>query len=69
MSFPWKRCLCSGAEVNVKCVRAASALNDGFREASSDVRAMREREAVFSDWDQDLTSSHHCFLCIYANYC
>lgn len=37
MSFPWKRCLCSGVEVNVKCVRAASALNDGFREASSDV--------------------------------
>lgn len=44
MSFPWKRCLCSGVEVNVKCVRAASALNDGFREASSDER---KRSCVF----------------------
>lgn len=34
MLFPWKRCLYSGVEeADVECVRPASALNDGFREA------------------------------------
>lgn len=38
------------------CVSPASALNDGLRDASADIRAIRE------DWDQDLTSSHRCFF-------
>lgn len=38
------------------CVRPKSALNDGLRDASADIRAIRE------DWDQDLTSSHRCFF-------